>query len=97
MNEDRELLLALELRMRQLMLFCDSLKEENVLLKEEVEQKEKENSSLKATIKKLEMNYDDLKFAKSFTSGSLQEKEEAKRRLLKLVRDVDKCISILRG
>ena len=97
MNEDRELLLALELRMRQLMLFCDSLKEENVLLKEEIKRTQKENSSLRETIEKLEINYDDLKFAKSFTSGSLQEKEEAKRRLLKLVRDVDKCISMLRG
>lgn len=97
MNKDEELLIALELRIRQLMLYCDSLKEENDTLKIEIKQKEEKIIHLNKTINELELNYNDLKFAKAFSSENIEERHEAKRKLLKLVRDVDKCISILKG
>lgn len=97
MNEDKELVVALELRMRQLMLYCDSLKDEAVSLKNEIKQKNENILELNETIKELKNNYNDLKFAKSFAHKETEEGENAKKRLKKLVRDVDKCISILRS
>lgn len=79
------------------MYYCDSLKEENSRLMKEIEEREDAVFMLTEKIEGLEQKYSNLKFAKSFDSGSSEEKDEAKRRLSKLVRDVDKCISILKS
>lgn len=98
MNNDEKLLANLEVRMRQLMYYCDSLKEENGRLMKEIEVREEEVFLLTEKIEKLEQNYSNLKFAKSFSSEEgTGEREEAKKRLSKLVRDVDRCISILKS
>lgn len=97
MNKDEQLLVNLEVRIRQLMYYCDSLKEENSRLMKEIEEQEDAASLLTDKIEKLEQQYSNLKFAKSFDTGDSQEREEAKKRLSKLVRDVDRCISILKS
>lgn len=97
MEKDEKLLADLEVRMRQLMYYCDSLKEENARLMKEIEQKEDDVFLLNEEIDKLKFNYSNLKFAKSFDSTENEDRNEAKRRLAKLVRDVDKCISILKS
>ncbi len=97
MNKDEQLLANLEVRIRQLMYYCDSLKEENGRLMKEIEEREDAVYLLEEKYEKLEQSYSNLKFAKSFETGDSQEKDEAKRRLSKLVRDVDKCISILKS
>lgn len=97
MDKDERLLADLEVRMRQLMYYCDSLKEENARLMKEIEQREDAVFSLTEEIDKLKLSYSNLKFAKSFSSESSEDRDEAKRRLSKLVRDVDKCISILKS
>lgn len=97
MNTDEQLLINLEVRMRQLMYYCDSLKEENDRLMKEIEEREDTVALLMDKIETLEQKYSDLKFAKSFSSGGEEEREEAKKRLSKLVRDVDKCISMLKS
>lgn len=97
MNKDEQLLVNLEVRIRQLMYYCDSLKEENSRLMKEIEEREDAASLLEDKIEKLEQQYSNLKFAKSFDTGDSQEREEAKKRLSKLVRDVDRCISILKS
>lgn len=97
MNNDELLLSNLEVRMRQLMYYCDSLKEENGRLMKEIEEREETVASLNNKIEELEHKYSNLKFAKSFSSENTEERDEAKRRLTKLVRDVDKCISILKS
>lgn len=97
MNKDEQLFANLEVRIRQLMYYCDSLKEENSRLMKEIEEREDAVFLLEEKNQKLEQKYSNLKFAKSLESGDNEEREEAKRRLSKLVRDVDKCISILRS
>ena len=97
MSKDERLLADLEVRMRQLMYYCDSLKEENARLMKEIEQREDAVFSLTEQMDKLKLDYSNLKFAKSFSSENVEERDEAKRRLSKLVRDVDKCISILKS
>lgn len=96
-ENDEKLLADFELRMRQLIYLCDMLKDENSLLKQQLEQKNTEVESLSSLVEELKIKYDNLKFARSYTSGSPEEKEQAKKRLSKLVRDVDKCITMLKS
>ena len=98
MTEKEEKLLAdLEVRMRQLMFFCDSLKAENNQLKQELSQKDNSISELESGLDQLKDKYNNLRVAKSISSSNKEEVLLAKKRLSKLVRDVDKCISILKN
>ncbi len=96
-EKSEKLLAEFEQRMRQLMYLCDSLKEENILLKQDLARKDTKIEALTSDIEMLKSRYDNLKFAKSFSSGNKDEMLAAKSRLSKLVRDVDKCISILKS
>lgn len=96
-ENDEKLLAEFELRMRQLMYLCDTLKDENSQLKQQLAQKNMEVEGLSSQLGELKAKYDNLKFARSFSSGSLEEKEQARKRLSKLVRDVDKCITMLKS
>jgi len=95
-DNDKKILAEFETRMRQLMYLCDSLKEENTRLGRELTEKNTEIRVLTSEIKELKTKYDNLRFAKSFSSGNQEEMQNAKNRLSKLVRDVDRCIAILK-
>lgn len=90
-----ELLANLELRMRQLMFLCDSLREENSTLKSQLVVKNEKINNLSSDLEQLKSSYDNLKFARNFLTGNDEEKNVAKQRLSKLVQEVDKCISLL--
>lgn len=94
-NED--LLANFELRMKQLMFLCDSLREDNSELRAQLLQKTEEAHGFHSELKQLKSDYDSLKFAQTFVDGNGDEREKAKQRLSKLVQDVDKCISLLKG
>ncbi len=96
-ENDEKLLADFELRMRQLIYLCDTLKDENSLLKKQLSQKKTEVESLTSQVEELKIKYDNVKFARSFASESSEEREQAKKRLSKLVRDVDKCITMLKS
>lgn len=93
-GRNKELLYNLELRIKQLIFLCDSLKSENMELKQLLATSEESRVDLEERLKQLEQDYDNLKFANSFVSDN--EKNVAKERLLQLVQDVDKCISLLK-
>jgi len=95
-NKQEKLLADFELRMRQLIYLCDSLKEQNAALRAELKQKELIVESLNDEVSQLKIQYDNLKFAKAFESGNSEEMQDAKQRLSRLVRDVDKCIALLK-
>jgi len=96
-NEQEKLLAVFGLRMRQLMFLCDSLKKQNAELLEEVKQKDQTIKSLEDQAKELNSQYSNLKFAKALQAGNGDEERiKAKQRLAKLVRDVDKCIALLK-
>lgn len=78
------------------MFLCDSLKEQNIALREEVKAKNAAIDSLNTDVEKLRKQYDNLKFVKAFSSSNKEEVQGAKQRLSKLVRDVDKCIALLK-
>jgi phage shock protein A len=96
-KNDEKLLAEFEIRMRQLMYLCDTLKEENALLKQQLIQRNVTIESLTSEVEELKAKYDNLKFVKSFSSENKDDTLQAKKRLSKLVRDVDKCIAMLKN
>jgi len=96
-RNDEKLLADFEVRMKQLMYLCDMLKEENSRMKQELEQKNAAIEVVSLELEELKAKYDNLKFAKSFSSENEEERIKAKKRLSKLVRDVDKCITMLKA
>lgn len=95
-DKHENLLLGLELRMRQLMYLCDSLKEENQELRAQLEEKQKELGDANSEMEQLNLKLNNLKFANTLAGADSEGVEKTKKRLAKLVQDVDKCISLLK-
>lgn len=94
-EEHNKLLVDLEVRIKQVLFLCDSLKEENARLKTEIRSG---LNHLDETVKELELlksKYDSLKIARTITAASV-DVETASAKLSKLVREVDKCINLLK-
>ena len=70
------------------------LKKENAELYSMVDEKDKQVENLKAQITQAQNDYNSLKMAKmlEITDGDM---ESAQKRLQKLIRDVNKCITLL--
>jgi len=96
-EKDGKLLAEFEIRMKQLMYLCDVLKDENAQLRRDLEQKDTIIEELTSDIEGLKKKYDNLKFVRSLSSENSDDAQQAKRRLSKLVRDVDKCIAMLKS
>ncbi|MEN9918037.1 MAG: hypothetical protein RL662_473 [Bacteroidota bacterium] len=97
MTERQEKLLdELDFRMRQLMYLYDSLKEENVELKNQIVTKDEELTALNTELEQLKSKYDNLRFVKTLAGVEAEGVAKTKRRLSKLVQDVEKCISLLK-
>lgn len=95
MTKDEETALRVfETRVRQLILQYKQLEGENRRLAEAVEESRKAVERVEAENERLRRNYANLKLAKmmNISDGDLK---DAKSRLAKLVRDVDKCIALL--
>lgn len=98
MAEKHEKLLSeLEFRMHQLVFLCDTLNEENQKLRHQLNDRDVKVIGLYAELEQLNSKYDSLKFANSMSAGTDAESvDEAKKRLSRLVQDVDKCIALLK-
>lgn len=99
MTEDQEKLITIfEARVRQLIFLCDTQKEKIKLLTDSLDQKEAELQQMKITAEKtvneLNLKCEKLMMARviSVNEGEIK---GAKQKLLKLVREVDKCIALL--
>jgi predicted RNase H-like nuclease (RuvC/YqgF family) len=94
MNPSEQKIAAFESRVRQLILRFQELKKENSALSAQIEASEKQIADLQARLGQAGRDYDSLKMAKmmEITNGDL---ESAKVRLSKLIRDVNKCITVL--
>ena len=93
-EEQLKLVANFEARVRQLIFLCDELKQKNALLESKLSEEKEQNQSLEEEIKRLNIKYDNLKMARiiSVKQGDFT---DAKKRLSKLVREVDKCIALL--
>ncbi|MBP3822568.1 MAG: hypothetical protein J6I36_04025 [Bacteroidaceae bacterium] len=94
--EEEKTIRLLETRTRQLILKFTQLKEDNEELLEELVRKDSELQEIKKQNKLLEANYANLKMAKMLEVGD-KDIAAARQRIAKLVRDVDKCIALLKG
>ena len=94
-KEDSQLLYTLEARIRHLMLMCDNLKEENAALKKQLTEELELKQNLEENYRRLDDSYNHLKTAKIISVGD-NDKLQTKQRLSKLVREVDKCIALLK-
>ncbi len=96
MTEDQtKLLVNLEVRVKQVLLLCDKLKQENSQLRNELAIKNDEITSVNNELDLLNKKYDNLKVARTITAASV-DVSTAKIKLSELVREVDKCISLLK-
>lgn len=95
MTEDHKRLLAIfEVRVRDLMAFCDSQKREIDELKGILNLKEDELRQANRMIEELSAKCDNMLTARVLSVSEL-EMRQAKMRLSNLVREVDKCIALL--
>ena len=94
MDPNEMTLTTFETRVRQMILRFQELKKENNALHVQLQKDEQEIVSLKSKLAQADNNYTSLKMAKmmEITDGDL---ESAKARVSKMIRDVNKCISIL--
>lgn len=95
-EEGRKLLERFETNLRHLVYLHDELKRENADLRDRLERKEAECQKAAEAYQALEVSYARLKTAATIR---LQEGDvkETKQRLSRLVREVDKCITLLNG
>ncbi|MFA7492823.1 MAG: hypothetical protein WCZ43_04830 [Proteiniphilum sp.] len=90
-----KLLVDLEVRIKQVLFLCDSLKEENSRLRTEIRSGEIQLDETAKELEQLKAKYDSLKMARTITAASV-DVETAKAKLSKMVREVDKCINLLK-
>lgn len=94
MNANEKILNTFAMRVRQMILQYEALKKENDELYALVDQREQEIKQLQDELSQAEADYNSLKMAKMLevTDGDM---ETAQKRVAKLIRDVNKCITLL--
>ena len=94
MNANEKALNTFATRVRQMILQYEEMKKENNDLYELVEQREKEIEKLEAQLKQARNDYNSLKMAKMIEISD-SDMENAQKRISKLIRDVNKCITLI--
>ena len=94
MNPSEKTLTDFETRVRQMILQFQELKKENGRLQDQLSEQAHEIDELKAKVAQADNDYNSLKMARmlEITDGNL---DEAKERLARMIRQVNKCIAIL--
>ena len=94
MNANEKILNTFATHVRQMILQYEALKKENDELYALVDQREQEIKQLQEELSQAEADYNSLKMAKMLevTDGDM---ETAQKRVAKLIRDVNKCITLL--
>ena len=94
MNSNEKVLNTFATRVRQMILQYETLKKENDELYTLVDQREQEIKQLQEKLSQAQADYNSLKMAKMLevTDGDM---ETAQKRVAKLIRDVNKCITLL--
>ena len=94
MRTDDKTLTQFTTRIRQMILQYQDIKKENTELYAMVDERDEEIASLRAQLSEAQNNYTLLKMAKmlEITDGDM---ETTQKRIAKLIRDVNKCITLL--
>lgn len=94
MTAEEKTITLFSTRVRQLMLQYDKLRKENMQLKKTLQEREAEINNLEAMVKSTQDDYNSLMASKMLQAGE-GDTEAAKARLAKLIRSVNKCITML--
>lgn len=77
-----------------LITICEDLKQTNTNLEQEILELKKENQIKEFENSELRQKYETLKIAKTLTSSS-KDSHDAKIKINRIVREIDKCIGLL--
>ena len=94
MSADEKTINTFATRVRQLILEFGKLKQENAELYEMVDERDAEIKALQEKLSQAEHDYNSLKMAKMMTISDA-DMESTQKRVAKLIRDVNKCITLL--
>lgn len=94
MSADEKTINTFATRVRQLILEFGKLKQENAELYEMVDERDALIKALQEKLSQAEHDYNSLKMAKMMTISDA-DMEATQKRVAKLIRDVNKCITLL--
>lgn len=94
MSADEKTINTFATRVRQLILELGKLKQENAELYEMVDERDAQIKALQEKLSQAEHDYNSLKMAKMMTISDA-DMEATQKRVAKLIRDVNKCITLL--
>ena len=83
-------------RIQELISVYETEKQERRRLESELEKATTQNKAYKEQIIELERTIDNLKLADAFKSGNA-DNTEARKKIDKLIKEIDKCITLMEG
>ena len=86
---------SIKQKITQLIAAYESEKSECIRLRQELEQLKQQNDAYAKQIIELEREIDNRKLAGAFMTGS--DNAESKKKIDKLIKEIDKCISLMEG
>lgn len=93
-ENDKKLLNTFEEKLRHFISLYQEVKEENTSLRRLLSEKEAEITRIENSRKELEVQYTNLKMARILSIDD-NDIKDTKQRLMRLVREVNKCIALL--
>jgi phage shock protein A len=93
-DQEKNLLINVEFKVKQIFAKNEALKEEKRQLLEKIQNLEETVDQLRKENQSLEQKYENLKLAKMLIASE-DETKDAKSRIQKIVREIDKCIALL--
>lgn len=93
-NKYDELINAFELKLRKLISEYESLRDQNNQLRAALERKQEDLMQAHQQILEIRNSYDRLRIARNLSTTE-EERVESKRRINKIVREIDKCLALL--
>lgn len=94
-NKYDDLINAFELRLRKLISEYESLREQNEQLKSALDRKQEDLMQAHTQILEVRNSYDRLRLARNLGANE-EERVESKRRINKIVREIDRCLALLK-
>ena len=83
-------------RIQQLIEAYESERAERIRLESELDRSESQNAEYQKQITELERTIDNLKLADAFKAGNA-DNTEARKKIDKLIKEIDKCITLMEG
>ena len=83
-------------RIQQLIALYETERAERIRLEAELEKSESQNGEYVKQITQLERTIDNLKLADAFKAGNA-DNAEARKKIDKLIKEIDKCITLIEG